>query len=997
MQRYIYYLDHSHKKLYLQKTMTMKTKLYFLIILLISATNIHAQTPSWSWAKSFGSTGDEMAPCSALDHKGNLYVLGHHTAPSLTFDSTTIYNFSSNTNNVYLVKYNPSGELIFAKSLNVDINPARIIIDKENNLLAVAYFMETLVIDNITVHKTSEGGNNGSDLVLIKFDTTGTALWASNGFGSNSFDRFSGVALDDSSNIYVGGAFDGTSLIFNNDTIYNSGGNDVFLLKFNSTGAQIWARGVNGSLEEIGGGICVDKNDFIYNTGTYTSQFINFEDSTTLSNHENSLQSRSIFFTKHAPSGALIWAKRIGGTKNEDNPFIKTDSDNNIYITGTSESQQINYESINFPNNDWNAFVVKLNSQGWFLWGKTSTGNGYKAIKDVAIDTIGNTYICGYFFDQYTFGVDSFINYDNPEIFLTKISSTGNATWSKIISGNLFEIPENISLHPNGSIYISGSFQSDTLFLDAHHLTNNSNVSYYSDIFIAHTSSVFLSSNSPLCDGSNLQLSISTIPEASYSWSGPNNFTSSEQNPILENCNTTMSGNYSVHVITPGLPDFYDTIHVQIFPIPESPTATNGGTVCAGNSTSLNATSIDSATYYWTNTFGFSMTGQNITITPDTSGYYFLHVEVNGCPSQFDSTYIIVKEIPNSPTLHGYERVCIGSPITLYADTISGASYQWEGPDNFSSSIQNPLVCSKANISKSGYYYATATVDGCTSSSDSIEIIVNPPMSSPNICIVSFDNNSHKNKIIWEKETSTAIVQYNLYKEKSILNQYELIASIPYDSSCVYTDLTSNPLEGIFKYRITSIDTCENETVFSNPHQTIHLSISEGISNTFNLYWNNYDGTQILSYNIYRGSSSDSLVLLTTVPSTTNTFTDFSFNDDLVYYQIEMIGDNNCTPSILIPSNVSKSNIASNDQSYVLANELINLYPIPADNYIRISAPTNTTGQIAQIYSIDGILILTQHFGMNDNFIDVSSLNSGIYFIKIIQDNRVITNTFIKN
>lgn len=973
----------------------MKTKLFFLLFLLTSTTNINAQAPIWTLAKSFGSNVDEMAPCITLDHDGNLYVLGHHTALSLTFDSTTIYN--SSPNNAYLTKYDPQGEVIFAKNLNIDINPARITVDKDNNLIAVAFFMETLVIGNITVHKTSEGGNNASDQVILKFDSNGNIMWASQGYGSNSFDRFSGLAMDDSSNIYVGGAFDGTKIIFNNDTIINTGGNDVFLLKFNSIGEQIWARGVYGNLEEIGGGICIDKDGFIYNTGTYTSQTINFEGTNTLSNHGNNLQNKSIFFAKYTPSGSLVWSKRIGGDGNEETPFIGTDLQNNIYLAGTSQSDPIFYESTTIPNNEWNTFIVKFDPNASLLWSKSSTGIGYKTNKDFAIDTIGNTYVYGYFFNQYSFGPNSISHDDNPDIFLTKISSTGDPLWSRFITGNQMDISDNISLHPNGSVYVSGSFQSDTLYIGSQQLINNSIDTDTYDIFIAVATPLNVSSNSPLCIGNNLQLSISSIPNATYLWTGPNNFSSTERNPILENCTENMSGYYSVKIVVPGINDIIDSININIYPIPEIPTASNSGDICKGSSVTLLAESIENAIYHWTDVSGSSIVGQSPIITPDTSGYYFLQVEINGCISAPDSTYIIVKPLPESPTIYGNSVVCIGSQITLYADTIINVTYHWTGPNNFTSIDQNPFVCSKADLSNSGYYYASVFSNGCFSPSDSIIVVVNPPMNSPNICIVGNDSVYHKNMIVWNKEISTAIIQYNIYKESNILNEYEMMGSVHYDSLSVFVDQSSNSLERSFRYRISLVDTCGVESELSPDHKTVHLSMYQGLDNTYNLLWNNYEGVSVMSYKIYRGISNDSLVLLTTLSSAVNSYTDFSPHEGFVYYQIETTGDFNCISSESIYLNSSKSNIASNDPNYMGAVNLLSVFPVPADNHIRVSAPTNVNGQFAQIYSMDGILILTEYFEMNENFIDVSTLNSGMYLIKIVQGDRVITNTFIKN
>jgi hypothetical protein len=270
-------------------------------------------------------------------------------------------------------------------------------------------------------------------------------------------------------------------------------------------------------------------------------------------------------------------------------------------------------------------------------------------------------------------------------------------------------------------------------------------------------------------------------------------------------------------------------------------------------------------------------------------------------------------------------------------------------------------------------------------------------MESPNICNVGYNTLYQKNQIVWNKDISSAITQYNIYKETNIANNYQFLGSVDYDSLNVFIDQSSNPLENSYRYRVTLIDTCGIESDLSIAHKNIHLSMYQGIDNTYNLLWNNYEGFSVLSYTIYRGSSNDSLTLLTTLPSSASTFTDLSPQEGFVYYQIVATGEYNCMILDSNYENSPKSNIASNDPNYSIAVDLLNVFPIPANNFIRVSAPTNINGQYAQIYSMDGILILTEFFEMNDNFIDVSSLNSGLYLVKIVQGDRVITNTFIKN
>jgi hypothetical protein len=68
---------------------------------------------------------------------------------------------------------------------------------------------------------------------------------------------------------------------------------------------------------------------------------------------------------------------------------------------------------------------------------------------------------------------------------------------------------------------------------------------------------------------------------------------------------------------------------------------------------------------------------------------------------------------------------CLGSNIQLIAKQLNNVIYSWTGPNNFTSSIYNPVI-PNALSKDSGYYYVQATVPGCGTSLDSIKITLNP-------------------------------------------------------------------------------------------------------------------------------------------------------------------------------------------------------------------------------------------------------------------------------
>ena len=92
----------------------------------------------------------------------------------------------------------------------------------------------------------------------------------------------------------------------------------------------------------------------------------------------------------------------------------------------------------------------------------------------------------------------------------------------------------------------------------------------------------------------------------------------------------------------------------------------------------------------------------------------------SGARLGYFSNYSKVAMAPNLIT-----KSCLGSDIQLAARLLNNVIYSWSGPNNFTSSIYNPVI-QKSKTSDSGYYYVQATIPGCGTSVDSIHITVNP-------------------------------------------------------------------------------------------------------------------------------------------------------------------------------------------------------------------------------------------------------------------------------
>ena len=263
---------------------------------------------------------------------------------------------------------------------------------------------------------------------------------------------------------------------------------------------------------------------------------------------------------------------------------------------------------------------------------------------------------------------------------------------------------------------------------------------------------------------------------------------------------------------------------------------------------------------------------------------------------------------------------------------------------------------------------------------------------TPEICVVGVDSTG-KNRIVWEKPNNNAIKQFNIYREDAN-GTFVKIGSKDSSSFSTFTDLFSNSSVNANSYKISILDTTNNETDLSNYHKTIHLTVSQGQNNSWNLIWNKYEGLTYSTINILRGTDPTNLVLLTSISNNYTSFTDINPPASNVYYQIEIINPNNCNPTGQKSANYnsSRSNFAYTSSTGLPSRnnqEKINVWPNPTKDFIKISN-INSANLIAYQIKINNTLgqeVFQSKIAQQEFQVNLSEITgSGIYFVHIIDE-----------
>jgi len=284
-----------------------------------------------------GASNQEISFGIAIDSSGNCYVTG--------YDNTT----NPTSLEVLITKYNASGVIQWQRVLGGVNNDQgqSIAVDSSGNCYVTGF--------------TSSSGAGGQDVLITKYNTSGTIQWQRVLGGSSSDDGY-GIAVDSSGNCYVTGSTDSTG----------AGNLDVLITKYNTSGTIQWQRVLGGSSSDAGYGIAVDSSGNCYVAG-YTG-------SAGAGNND-------VLLAKYDTSGTIQWQRVLGGSLSDIGNGIAVDSSGNCYVCGATNNAGAGGSDV---------LITKYNTSGTIQWqrvlGGSSGDNGYS----IALDTSGNCYIAGY-------------------------------------------------------------------------------------------------------------------------------------------------------------------------------------------------------------------------------------------------------------------------------------------------------------------------------------------------------------------------------------------------------------------------------------------------------------------------------------------------------------------------------------------------------------------------------------------------------------------------
>jgi len=255
------------------------------------------------WSKRFGDASSQRALTVAVDSTGAIYV-GGYVFGSVDFGDTKILT-SKGADDVFISKFNPNGDLVWAKLFGDTGSEQvkKIRMTKTNQLIVAGSFSGTLNLGGSTF--TSAGA---ADVFVAKFSSDGFHV-TSKRYGGTGFDAVNGLAVDSTDAAIVTGGFE-TTIDFSLATpLTSAGSRDVFVAKLStSTLSSVWAKSWGDADYQDGYDVAVQSGDQIALSGGFKSTLVFGAD--TLKTAD--INARNLYIAQLAPTGDVLGAKSYG-------------------------------------------------------------------------------------------------------------------------------------------------------------------------------------------------------------------------------------------------------------------------------------------------------------------------------------------------------------------------------------------------------------------------------------------------------------------------------------------------------------------------------------------------------------------------------------------------------------------------------------------------------------------------------------------------------------
>ncbi|MCB0494315.1 MAG: IPT/TIG domain-containing protein [Cyclobacteriaceae bacterium] len=386
------------------------------------------------WAKSIGGGSLDAGTSIATDATGNVYITGYYGGP-IDFDpgpGTFMMGPGGSYQN-FILKLDADGNFVWAKNIDAEFSNAYITTHSSGFLYVTGYFEGSADFDpgpgSFVITIPNSLGNG--DAYILKLDLDGNFVWARNLGDPSGPSRPKGISVGSSGEVVTVGNFQANADFDpgpGSFPLTSAGNFDVYISKLDANGDFVWANRIGGTFLDQAAGVGIDAAGNV-SVGGFFAGTVDFDPGAATTNL-TSAGSWDIFALQLNVSGNFNWAKRTGGTSDDQANVTYVDGAGSIYTTGYFRGT-VDFDPGAAIANQTSAgnqdiFVQKLDAAGNFVW-STRTGSASTDIGNaIHSDAAGNVYLNSYFYQTADFdptcGVANLSSTGSTDVFIQKLS-----------------------------------------------------------------------------------------------------------------------------------------------------------------------------------------------------------------------------------------------------------------------------------------------------------------------------------------------------------------------------------------------------------------------------------------------------------------------------------------------------------------------------------------------------------------------------------------------
>jgi hypothetical protein len=694
----------------------MLCRLFLILGLLATSNSVFAQCTDWDKLFLYKSVsfGD-----AAHDRFGNTYIVGSFFEDGFTLGSNT-FTLPVGQAGAFIAKFDKNHSVIWAISPTVGYRAfgRHIEIGPDDNIIVAGDFDTSISFGCLNFP-----GSGRADIFVAKFMPDGTPVWIT---GSTGVDDSSveGISISPNGNCILISNFVERSDVTLGLTAPDvrmggvpvitgavdqvSAGYDSFVASIRPDGTVAWTQGIGGDGNQYDyvSDVSTDSRNNIIVTGFFNSDRISFDGHLV---HAFAI-SENYYLAKIDPQGQTLWVRETEGGINQSGWGVDTDAGDNIFVAGRFYGDA-KFGSFTLPGKgEGDVFVVKVTPEGTTVSARGIGNDGFDAGTGVEVNSQGKVLVSAYYYSNYleigTYfssksdltGADSFVATFSNDLAI--------AECAKFITGDGESIVWSFELDPFDNAIVNVDlmiWEGYAVNFDSQTITDPD---YWSTIGILGDnpatdegeipgtgfSHVSLGSDTTLCAGQKLILSVPAYCHAEHKWSTGGTGTWIEvMAPGVYWVDLTWNGN-----------TVRDSITVSYYG-PLSVTLGDDRFVCPGEIVSWKLPVYDDAAYKWSDG---EMLNERSSTTPGT---YWVEVS-NRCETVRDT--VTLKQRPTSALELGNDVVACNSVTLKYAPA-PDETLRW------SDGSTSPWLF----VAQSGTYQLTVD-NGCVKITDEVQVII---------------------------------------------------------------------------------------------------------------------------------------------------------------------------------------------------------------------------------------------------------------------------------